>query len=110
MTFPGILYTLAVYNCATHLLFVITPDQAGQSYFANARGNNSSTIPPGFALNVPSTGIVVSTFDQGTGTTLTAPQWADGLTIGQLDFYRTPWGRSYLSFAQSFGPTIVGLS
>jgi hypothetical protein len=109
-TFPGILYTLAVYNLATHLIFLITPDQVGQSYFANARGNNSSTIPPGFALNAPQTGLVVTSSDQGTSVGLTAPTWAAGMTVADLGYYQTPWGRAYLAFAQSYGPTIVGLS
>lgn len=109
-TYPGVMYSLACYNAATHILLVITPDQTGQNWFANVRGNNSSSIPPGFALNAPSTGLVVSTSDQGTSAGLAEPEWAKGLTVGQLDFYRTPWGRAYLSFQQSYGSTIVALS
>jgi hypothetical protein len=100
----GILYTLAVYNLATHLLFMITPDQSGQTYFTNAR---SST---GYNLISPSMGLVTTTFDQGTGATVASPKWAAGMTIAQLEMYRTPWGRAYLSFAQSYGPSIVGLT
>jgi hypothetical protein len=99
-----VLYTLAVYNGATHLLFTITPDQQGQTYFANARS------PQGFGLAAPSTGLVVATFDEGTGTTLAEPEWAKGLTVNQLGYFKTPWGREYLSWQQSFGPTIVGLT
>jgi hypothetical protein len=108
--YPGVMYSLACYNCATHLLFVITPDQDGQTYFKNARGNNSSSDPPGFGLNAPSTGLVVSSSDQGTSAGLAEPKWAKGLTVSQLGYYKTPWGREYLSWQQSYGPTIVGLS
>ena len=107
---PGILYTLACYNCATHILLMIAPDQEGQSYFAAIRGNNSSTVPPGLALNVPSTGIVVTSSDESTSVGLAKPTWAEGLTVGQLDFFKTPWGRAYLTYQQSYGPSIVGLT
>jgi hypothetical protein len=108
----GILYTLAVYNCATHLLFMITPDQSGQTYFADARASTTSTNFPngGFGLNTPSMGLVVSASDEATSSTLKTPNWAAGMTIGQLELFQTPWGRAYLSYAQSYGPTIVGLT
>jgi hypothetical protein len=109
-TVPGVLYSLACYNCATHILLGITPDQPGQTFFADIRGNNSSTIPPGLGLNIPTTGLVVSSSDQGSSVGLTAPEWAAGLTVSQLQFYKTPWGREYLSWQQSYGPTIVGLT
>ena len=100
----GIADSLAVYNCATHILFGITPDQSGQTYFAQARSNT------GFGLNLPSTGLVAATSDQATSTTLASPDWAKGLTVSQLDFYKTPWGRQYLGYIQSYGPSIVGLT
>ncbi len=108
----GVLYTLAVYNCATALLFLITPDQTGQTYFADARSSATSANFPagGFGLNVPRTGIVDASSDEGTSTHLVPPQWAAGLTVGQLGFYATPWGRQYLSYIQSYGPSVVGLS
>ena len=102
----GILYTLAVYNCATHLLFMIAPDQTGQNYFKNLRSNSST----GFGLVVPSTGLIISTSDNGTSATNVAPKWADGMTVGQLGFFRTPYGREYLSYIQSSGPSVVGVT
>lgn len=101
---PGILFSVATYNCATHILFGITPDQVGQDFFTQARSNT------GFGLNMPTSGVVQATSDVTTSTTLSAPDWAKGLTVGQLGFYKTPWGREYLAYQQSFGPTIVGLT
>lgn len=101
---PGPVYTMAVYNCATHLLLGMTPDQQGQTYFANARSNE------GFSLLLPSAGIVDATSDVSTSAAFTAPNWAAGMTIEQLGFYRTPWGRTYLGYAQSYGSSIVGLT
>jgi len=102
----AILYVLACYNCATHLLFTICPDQNGQNYFATARGAGTT----GFGLIQPSTGLVISTSDQGTSASLAEPKWAPGLTVSQLGFYKTPYGREYLAWNQSYGPTIVALS
>lgn len=110
----GILYTLAVYNCATHIVYKITPDTAASDYFRNARsapgkgGNGSGG--DGFALVAPSTGLVAASSDETTSSTLTSPDWAKRLTIGELDFFRTPWGRTYLEYQQSYGPTIIDLT
>jgi hypothetical protein len=109
---PGIMYSLAVYNCATALLFLITPDQPNQTYFADARSSETSTNFPngGFGLLSPLTGLVVSTSDENTSTTLTAPTWAAGMTVDDLGFYQTIWGRYYLAYIQKFGPTVWGLT
>ena len=101
-----ILYVLASYNCATHLLFAITPDVAGQNYFQTARSSSAQ----GFGLVQGTTGLVQSSSDEVTSVTLTAPKWASGLTASQLGFYKTPWGREYLAYQQSYGPTIVDLT
>lgn len=96
----GITYSLAAYNGATHILFEITPDQAGQTYFADARGKN------GYGLIVPSTGLVNSSSDQGTAQTLATPDWAKDMTVDALEFYKTPWGRQFLAWQQAYGPTV----
>jgi hypothetical protein len=108
----GILYTLAVYNLGVATLFQITPDQSGQTYFADARNSAVSANFPngGFGLNQVSTGLVQASSDEGTSATLVAPTWAAGLTVGQLQLMKTYWGQQYLSFSQSYGPTIVGLT
>ena len=108
-----VMYSLACYNCATHLLFLITPDQPGQTYFQGMRSSAPTTTGStggGFGLNAPSTGIVVTTFDQGTGSTVTAPEWAQNMTIDQLGYFKTPWGREYLAWQQKYGSTIWGLT
>jgi hypothetical protein len=98
------LYTLAVYSCATHILYTIAPDQPGQNYFAGARSNK------GFNLIAPSGGMVASSSDESTSVSLATPDWARRLTIGQLDMAKTPWGRYALQWMQSAGPSIVGLT
>jgi hypothetical protein len=100
----GVIYTLAVYNCATHILLSITPDQSGRTYFTNARSN------AGFDLITGSTGLITSTSDQGTSVSIAQPNWAVRMTVSQLGFMKTPWGREFLGYIQSYGPSIVGLT
>ncbi|OZA90584.1 MAG: hypothetical protein B7X56_02395 [Burkholderiales bacterium 34-67-9] len=99
-----ILYTLAVYNGATHILFSITPDQPGITYFAAARAAD------GYGLVIPSTGLTSGASDQGTSGNLVVPDWAKRLTVQQLNFFKTDWGRVFLEWNQSYGPTIWGLT
>lgn len=97
----GIDYTLAVYNCAGHIQYQITPDQVGRDYFRVKRQE--------FGLLKPSFGVVQSTSDQSTSASLAVPDALQQLTIGDLGFMKTPWGREYLSYQQDFGG-IWGLS
>lgn len=99
---PGVSYSLTVYNCATHLLFTVTPDVAGQNWFTNWRQAN--------AILKPSTGLVAATSDESTSATLSSPDWTKRMTVGQLGFYKTPWGRAYLDWQMSYGPNIVGVT
>lgn len=101
---PAIQYTLAVYNCATHILMGMAPDQPGNNFFTAARANS------GYSLVNPSTGIVAASSDASTSSTLASPDWAKGMTVSDLGFFKTPWGREYLMFNQSYGPTIIGLT
>jgi hypothetical protein len=92
-----------VYNCGGAILVNTAPDVPGnlstglpaQTYFADLRAS--------FGLNKPSYGVVQSTSDAGTSTTLAVPDGLANLTIGDLQFIKTPWGREYLSYAADFG-------
>lgn len=97
----GIDYTLAVYNCAGHILLQITPDQTGRDFFMNARKE--------YALMKPAVGVVASSSDNGTSESLAVPDSIRQLTLGDLQFMKTYWGRSYLEYNQDFGD-ICGLS
>jgi hypothetical protein len=101
---PAVIYTLAVYNLATHWLIYNAPDQVGQTWFKTQRGKS------GFNLSAPTTGLVVGSSDEGSSVSLAEPEWAKGLTVGQLQLMGTPWGREYLDYIQKYGPGLVGLS
>lgn len=97
------IYTLAVYNLAADRLITYAQDIPNQTYFADLRG------PKGFKLASPSVGVVTSTFDQGTGTTVLNPESMKNLTLANLQMLKTPWGIVYMGFAQSIG-TLWGMS
>lgn len=101
-TVAPIEYVLAVYNCAGHLLLKITPDQAGQDLFCRARA--------GFKMLDPQIGIIQSSSDVTTGNSFVVPDAFKNMTIGDLQFYTTPYGREYLAYAQDSGPSIWGLT
>lgn len=109
---PLTAYAVAVYNLAGDRLINFAPDQPGAPpipgskpplpYFANAR--------KGFNLVGFVSGAITSSSDNGTSASFDVPDWAKKLTVSQLSNLQTPWGRMYLGIAQSYGPTIVGLT
>ena len=103
---PGIEYTLALYNCAAHIQLTITPDQVingtPYTFFRDIRKD--------FDLMKPIVGLPLSTSDESTSTTNAVPDALRQLTISDLGFMRTLWGREYLSYQQDFGPTVWGLT
>jgi hypothetical protein len=94
-------YTIAVYNCAGHILLGLAPDQTGQTYFQTARVS--------FDMLEASSGVIASSGDQGTYNAFAVPESLTKLTVGDLYFFKTPWGREYLAYAQDFGE-IAGLT
>ncbi len=99
---PAILYVLAVYNYGFHRLLQITQDQPGQTYFTTARST--------YGLLNFTAGPVIASGDQGTNQTLVEPEYLKNMTVSMGNLLKTPWGQEYLSYAQQYGPTIVGFS
>lgn len=99
---PPILYVMAVYNLGMHQLLKTAQDVGGYQFFADQR--------KAFKLLTFVAGPVIASADQATSNTLLAPDFLKGLTLADLDLLKTPWGQAYLSYAQSYGPNIVGVS
>jgi len=89
------LYVEAVYNLGGDNLINYAPDQPGRTYFADLRRSMNITS---FA-----SGVVQSASDSTTSDTLAVPEALKNLTISQLQNMKTPWGRRYLSIAQTYG-------
>lgn len=94
-------YCFAVYLLAASFLLNWCPDQSGQTYFQALRQQWNLT---GFVG-----GTVQATADQGTSESLLAPDFLKGLTLGQLQALKDPYGRQWLSMQQQFG-TLWGIS
>jgi hypothetical protein len=92
---PGMVYALAIYNLAADYLISWAPDQTGQTFFKDARKS--------YGVNNFAAGVVAGSADSGTSTSLLVSQAMQGLTIGQLSNLKTPYGRTYLALAQSWG-------
>lgn len=88
-------YELAVYNLAASLLINFAPDQPGNSFFAGLRSDMR------LGQFVP--GVVASTADASTSTSLLNPDFMHTLTLDDLQRVKDPFGRQYLQFAQLYG-------
>lgn len=103
-------YNLAVYNYAGDYLINWASDSNAQppatnqcpsTYFAETRT----------AMGITSfkAGVVQSTADVSTSTTLAISEANKNLTLSDMQNLKTPYGRTYLAIAQKFGD-IWGLS
>ncbi len=98
-TIVGSDYTWAVYNCASHIQLTITPDivvnGVSRGWF-DARRQECGLLK---TVN----GTVSSSSDQGSSTSNSVSEAMKELTIEDLGFMKTLFGRDYLTFNQSFG-------
>jgi hypothetical protein len=94
-------YCFAVYLLATSFLINWCPDQTGGTYFQTLRQQWGITSFVG--------GTIQSSSDNGTSESLLAPDFLKGLTPGQLQQLKDPFGRQALAMAADLGP-IWGIS
>lgn len=65
--------------------------------------------PQGYKLSSFAPGVVQSTSDEGTSVGFLVSDAFKNLTISDLQFMNTPWGRAFLGYCQNFAP-IWGLT
>jgi hypothetical protein len=94
-------YTLAVYNLGTSQVINFAPDQTGRTFFLDLRKK--------LGIDRFAAGVVASTSDQSTGTSLLNPEFMKNLTLANLQQIKDPFGRQYLALAQDYGPSVWGL-
>ena len=112
--FAPAVYQLMVYNLGGAYLaqFAQDPSPLPDPPFIIVDGVSYgfwSYLRKSTGLNGFVSGVVTASSDEGTSVTLAQPRWADNLTMGQLQLINTPWGRTYLGWAQDAG-TGWGLS
>jgi hypothetical protein len=96
------MYCLACYNLAADRLINFAVDLPQRSYFADLRKQLGVTV---FAA-----GLVSSSSDAGTSQSLEVIEAAKKMTLTDLQLAKTPYGRTYMGIAQSYGPTVWGLT
>jgi hypothetical protein len=94
-------YCFAVYLLATSFLINWCPDVPGGTFFQTLRAQWNLT---GFVG-----GTIQSSADQATSESLLAPEFLSGLTLGQLQALKDPYGRQWLSMQQDLG-AVWGIS
>ncbi len=98
-------YTRAVYNLGGSTLLNIAQDAGGAApiagtqpplaYFAYARSK--------FNMNGFVSGVIQSAGDEGTNESMVVQEAAKNFTLANLQQLKDPYGRAYLSIAQSYG-------
>jgi hypothetical protein len=88
-------YNLAFYNFGGDWLIQNVQDQMCQTYFADLRKK--------WNINGFVAGVVGSTADLTTSTSLEVPDNLKDLSLFDLQMLKTPYGRTYMSIAQKFG-------
>ena len=100
-------WNLMTYNLGADNLINFAPDQTGQVFFATLRENYGIANPAGVKAFAP--GVVASTSDAGTSTSLLNPDFMKEFTLANLQNLKTPYGRIYLGYAQRMG-SVWGLT
>jgi len=95
-------FSLAVYNLAADNLINFAADQPGETYFKDLR-KSFNTL--GFV-----SGVISGSSDEGTSQTLVVQEAAKAFTLSNIQSLKTPYGRTYLSLAQSYGPSTFGIT
>ncbi len=103
---PGVgvmtVYDMAVYYLAGDNLINFAQDQPGKCVFTDMRKDLNIL---GFV-----SGIVSASSDESTSVSLVVQEAAAHFTLANIQNLKTPWGRTYLGLAQSYGPSTWGIS
>jgi hypothetical protein len=89
-------YTICVYNLALDNLITFVGDQPGQNYFVNLRQQ--------YGLVKFQPGVVQSTSDDSTSTSLMVPDVFKDMSLSDLQYLKTPYGRLVMSYLMKLGP------
>ena len=100
-----LIYSLMVYNLGGSNLIEFAQDQPGAPMVAG-----SSPPAPYFVylrtkwnLNDLISGVISASSDEGTSQSLVVQDAAAGFSVADLQYLKTPYGRTYLSYAQRYG-------
>ncbi len=106
------LYAIAVYNLGGDALVNVALDQSNAPTIAgtNPAAKFWAYTRSLYKIDSFLAGVVQSTSDNGSSTSLQLPEMMAQLNLMDLQTLKTPWGRRYMQIAQQMGPTDWGIS
>lgn len=96
------IYAEAVYNLAADNLINYAPDLPGFAYYSKLRKKLN--------INGFVSGVVQDSADESTSVSMVVQEAAKNFTLMNLQQLKTPYGRTYLGLAQSYGPSTWGIN
>lgn len=105
----ALIYKLAVYNLGGSNVINYAQDLPGAPIFKNKLKFFAFVRQQWNVLGFVS-GVIQSSGDEGTNESLVVQDAAKDFTLANLQQLKDPWGRQYLAFAQSYGPSEWGLT
>lgn len=101
-----LIYNTCVYNLGVSTLINFAQDPVPPTAFLKVGDENLpywQAVRRQYGTFSFSSGVVSSTADQGSSTSILNPEWMKNLTLANLQQLKDPYGRAYLSYAQSAG-------
>ena len=104
------IYTLAVYNLAGSNLINYAQDLPTAPNYEGSNLPYFQYLRNKWDINGFVSGVIQSTNDETTGNSMVVQEAAKNFTLANLQNLKDPWGRVYLSLAQTYGPSIWGIT
>lgn len=108
------LYEVAVYNLAGDNLINFASDPQNAPVYATGPNGIPYTYfnyqRYQYGCGAFAAGLVESSSTDSTSTSVAVSTSLQNLTFANLQNAKTPWGRTYLGIAQSYGPVVFGVT
>ena len=106
------IYVLAVYNLAGSNLLAFAQDPNGAPPVEGSKPPTPffAWTRKQFNINGFVSGVISGSADETTSQTLVVQEAAKNFTLANLQQLKDPYGRQYLAFAQSYGPSTWGMA
>jgi uncharacterized protein YciU (UPF0263 family) len=105
----ALIYQLAVYNLGGSNLINYAQDLPDAPVYKNKMKFFAYVRAQWNTLGFVS-GVIQSSADESTSESLVVQEAAKNFTLMNLQQLKDPWGRQFLAFSQSFGPSVWGLT
>ena len=104
------IYTLAVYNLAGSNVINYAQDVPDAPLVKGSTLPFFADLRDKWDINAFVSGVIQASNDETTGNSMVVQEAAKNFTLANLQNLKDPWGRVYLSLAQTYGPSIWGIT